>query len=146
MNNIPSKIYEDSIIELENSLNLHKCYYDILVTWMEKKIEGKSLGVFFENNNCKHIVVYGIGKIGEILYKELEKEGVDIVYTVDNNLDAKKINEFKCIDVKSINKDTNIDIIIITPIYASKIIKQELREKLGLSIKILSIDELIFNM
>lgn len=145
MENIPKEIYEKSLIEVEKSLFPYKIYYDIITKWFMNKLEGHGIESKLIKNNIHNIVIYGMGNLGQLLYKELENSSViNINYTLDKNIDNEKIKKYKALKETEIDYRQKIDAIIITPIYASEPIKEYLNTLYtNRSTKLILIDELI---
>ncbi len=143
MDYIDKNIYEDTVIELENNLIPFKIYYSILSKWLINKSNNKEINCYLKRNNLNNIVIYGMGTLGEILYKDLENK-INIVFTVDNSLDTYKVENFNSIMCKELDINISVDLIIITPVYAKDAIKDDLlniyKEK---NINILGIDDIV---
>ena len=146
MEMIPKDIYEMSVLEVENMSNTYFVYYEILNKWMNNIMEGKEISEYLKSNNMNNIVIYGIGKIGEILYKNLNNN-IKILYTLDSNIDDSKVNQFKMVSLKNIDKSIKVDAVIVTPVYAFQSIKEYLINTYNdSSISIISIDDIILSM
>lgn len=147
MEYIPKEIYEKSIENIEKKLVPYKMYYEILSKWFTDEFDGISLESKLMNKGLYNIVIYGMGNLGVILYKSLQKSNnINIKYTIDQNLDDNKIQKYKTVSKVDINFDIDIDGIIITPIYAADAIKKDLNNLYkDKEIKIEVLDEIIDN-
>lgn len=120
-------------------------YYELLNDWLELKQEGKKIDSYFENNKYKKIAVYGRGKIAEHLIKELENADVKIVYFIENGKVLKSNGERE--EKQGLTEIfSDIDAIIITPIFAKEQIEKMLREDWKINMPIISMDEVINSM
>lgn len=146
MESIPNNIYEKSLIALEKNLMPYKIYYDILIKWLDDKISGKRIESILKEKNIRNIAIYGVGRIGELLYSELKNSNINVKYTLDNNLDNNKIDNYEAVNMNNINFNINIDAIIITPIHASDDIKKSLLNIYSdKNIKLISFEELFIS-
>lgn len=57
----------------------------IIQNWLENKIHNKSIGNYLGTYSYKKVAIYGIGKLGELLYKELETSSIGVVAFLTNN-------------------------------------------------------------
>lgn len=58
--------------------------FQILVDWMEIRQNKGSLIAFFEQRKIHSLAIYGMGEIGQLLYKELRKEKPGLIsYVID---------------------------------------------------------------
>lgn len=57
----------------------------LLDEFLEIKQAGKSLDLYFKENNYKKVAIYGLGYLGKRLYDELKVSGIGIEYIVDKN-------------------------------------------------------------
>ncbi|WP_238916551.1 hypothetical protein [Clostridium sp. YIM B02555] len=143
---IPKQIYEDSIIDIEIMYNSYKTYYDILTRWLDNNMNDKKISDYLKKKNLNNIVIYGMGKLGELLYKELINSNINVPYTLDSNIDNIKINQFKSKSIEDVDNSIDIDVIIITPIYAAEPIKKDIKKVYKKSKIILTLDEIIFDI
>lgn len=147
MEQIPRQIYEKSLIELEKRLMPYKIYYDILTKWFNDEFEGRGIEVKLKEKKLNNIVIYGMGELGKLLYKNLEKsQTITIEYTLDRNIDNEKIKKYRTLRKDDIDYNKKIDAIIITPIYAAETIKKYINNLYAdKSIKLILIDEIVNN-
>ena len=92
------------------------------------------------------VAIYGYGKLGELLYKKLQKIGVEISYIADVN---KLLGLDPEITVPTFTPDQmgeapEADIIIITPVNDYDAIVKRIRDK-GVETKCISLDGLVMN-
>lgn len=97
--------------------------------------------LLIKNNYCK-VAIYGLGRLGKQLYRELIFSEVNIVYIIDRQygLENEFYNSTVCFNC---NDDLpNVDLIIVTIPGEAKEIAALLRKKVNCPIK--SIDEIFF--
>lgn len=60
--------YESTLKEV----NRYRKKYEFMYQWMKLKQNGIELIEFFQDRKLESIAIYGMGDLGELLYKELE--------------------------------------------------------------------------
>lgn len=84
----------------------------------------KNITKICKRGHYNHVSVYGYGIIGRKLLEDLRKQKINIYAVVDK--DANKYNETKEKMYRPSDIPEEIDLIIITPIFAQEVIKLEL--------------------
>lgn len=109
---------KDSTLDTRNQL-----YYDLLYSWLCLKQKGIK---FCEFLRYKKIGIYGYGRIGQLLYKEIKDMDAKISFVQKQGayITEEGIEVFDLNDLKE-QKDM-FDVIIITPIYEAEKIKIEI--------------------
>lgn len=133
------RLADKAICEQNKNLKRAQSYYDLLNQWMKLKIEGKKLEDYFIENEYKTIAIYGYAELGNRLYDELKpSKNVNIKYIIDKNKDniSSRIPIYKPED-----KLPNVDIIVITPVFAYAEIEKNLIEHVDY--KVVSLYEVI---
>ncbi len=51
----------------------YKRKYELVVEWLWKYKRGKNIKRFLEDNNYSHVIVYGMGLLGELLIDEVSE-------------------------------------------------------------------------
>lgn len=117
-----------------------KGYYNMLNQWLVLKQEGKSLEQYFVDNGYKTAAIYGMGEMGNRLYDELKNsDKVEIKYAVDKNTDS----IYSEVEVLELENDLpEVDVIVVTAIFAYDEIKEQLSEKIGYLI--VSLDDVVY--
>ena len=122
----------------------------IIFQWLQNKIYKKEIGDYLLEQNIKNIVIYGAGKLGELLYDDLlNYHSINVICFIDKNADSlyygiddmKIYNVHEASDIEEIKK---ADVIIITPYKAFNEIKNELDVKLDFKGKYLAIDDIVW--
>lgn len=131
---------EDKIVfdAKEVQLNRMTRFFEITDIWLQIFEEKQSIKKYFEENNIETVAVYGIGKLGKHLVKQLQQNDIVVKYIVDN-----RVGFYKGIDMfKLCDRLPEVDVIIVTPILEYKVIYQTLREKVDC--EIVSIEDVIY--
>lgn len=118
--------------------NRNLANYLLLYEWIKLIQNGKSISDYFISRKIHRLAIYGMHYIGELLYKELTKNGIEVAFGIDkkiSNIDD-KLNIYKISDDMP-----DVEYIIVTPIFYFQDIKKELLPKvIG---KIISLQEII---
>ena len=93
--------------------------------WMKLKQNGIELIEFFQDRKLESIAIYGMGDLGELLYKELEDNRI-IKFGIDRQLKQNKIPIYSLENVKE-----KVDAIVITPVLITDEIEDQIYEILG---------------
>lgn len=114
-----------------------KMYVDFYDKWVGLFNEKKSVKKFFLDNNYRRIAIYGYGKIGKRLLKELQCPEISVLYVIDQS-------DFKDSKIRIEKPVANleiVDIIVVTAIYNYHSIKEYLHN-LGYT-NVMSIEEIL---
>lgn len=95
--------------------------------WMGLNEQNKNLSSFFKDNNYKRIAVYGMGRVGERLIKELESSDIQVRYAIDKNI---KNSDQKIKIITPEEQLPEVDVIVVTAITFFDEIKDNLKEKI----------------
>lgn len=109
--------------------------------WMMVKQSGKNLKDYFERNNYKKIVVYGMSHAGERLIDELKGTDIEVVAGIDRN--AKGI----FLDVPVLLPEDQIpdaDCMVVTPVFFFDEIVDKMSQKL--SCPIISLEDILYEV
>lgn len=116
-----------------------KSYYTILEHWLMLKQEGKSLEDYFIKIGYNTVAVYGMGKMGSRLIKELEETDIKIKYCMNSDAPTVDINMN---EVEKVNL-ADVDAVVVTAVFALDEIKDKLAD---LECPIISIEEVVFGV
>lgn len=137
---IYKKADEQYLQEYKRTIRL-QAYYNTFAPWLDAKIAGVNIAGYFEDTD--KIAVYGMGKIGRLLCKELLVNGKNVVCGIDQNISG--IDWETQINVFSYNEELpEIDYIVISIAYLADDIVP-LLESRG-SYKIITIEEVLYAM
>lgn len=125
-NEIKERCFESFSSKENINVDMYVSYYRLLEKWMKLKEHGKSVREFFEKNNIKSIIIYGLGKMADHLLEDLKESDVRIVCAVDKRA-IYKYMEFPVITETDVLPEA--DCIVITPVYEAKEIQRNLQEK-----------------
>lgn len=129
------------IDEKEARIDKFVGYFNLLDHWMMIKEEGKSISGYFQENGYLKIAIYGLGKMGNHLLKELKDTNIQVLYAIDTKGDA------VCNDtvVYTLNdKLPDTDLIVVTPVFDYDNIERSLREKTDT--KIVSLNSVVYGI
>ncbi len=131
------RIYKQSE---EGRLKL-KEFYIMLLVWIQLFQHERSVKEFFDKYRYKKIAIYGMKEMGDILYKELKRVGVDVAYIIDKNAESIKM------DLPVVLTDDNVmpvDAVIVTAVHYYPQIAENMSEKI--SCPIISLEDIIFSL
>lgn len=113
----------------------------LLNQWLMVKQSGKNLRDYFERNNYKKIVVYGMSHAGERLIDELKDTDIEVIAGIDKN--AKGI--FADVPVL-LPEETipNADCMVVTPVFFFDEIVDKMSQKL--SCPIISLEDILYEV
>ncbi|MCM1499966.1 MAG: hypothetical protein NC124_16000 [Clostridium sp.] len=134
------KVKNSAVEEKTEKIDKFKGYYNMLNQWLVLKQEGKSLEQYFVDNQYKTVAIYGMGEMGNRLYDELKGSNkVKIKYAVDKNANS-TYAELEVLE--SVDDLPEVDIIIVTAIFAFDEIEEELSQKS--SCPVVSLDDVVY--
>ena len=123
-------------------------YYNLLSKWFRNKLQHIEISDYLRRLEVKNVGIYGIGNIGELLYRDLVNTTIRIPYVVDRGI----FKEYVLIEGRRVSlinqlemlRDMEtVDCMIITPYLEFQTIRDELRD-LGVTSKIFSIEDCIY--
>ena len=82
--------------------------YDIM---LDMRRNNKTYTDMFEKYGYKNIAIYGMGRVGKALVKELENSNIDIAYAIDQNSRI----EYENLEIKSLDDALpKVDVMFVT--------------------------------
>lgn len=118
-------------------------YYNAAAQWVINKQEGKSMVKYLNSKGIKKIAIYGMGSMEELLYNELKNTEIEIEYFIDGNASNYEFM-FDVIGINEIEKQKNVDAIIVTPIFDFLEIADKLKKVINC--EIISLEEIIYSL
>lgn len=106
--------------------------YPILFRYLNNKVRGKEIAEFFRCNQYRSVSIYGLGlhyNLGELLYEDIKHTDIEVKYFIDKYLWGKYPDGISGIPVVSPQKLPYlepVDVIVITPVFYSNEIMDEL--------------------
>ena len=101
----------DIIYVLLDMINHQTAYYETLLKWKEKIEQCSDRTIFSKYKNTRRkIAIYGLGKWGEMIYEEMSRQGIEILYGIDQQ----KESFHNLSVVKPSEIPTDIDVIIVS--------------------------------
>lgn len=137
---VSKSIAEKSKSQQMKKIEKFRTYYNVLNQWLFVKQEGKSLEDYFVKAGYNNIIIYGMGEIGNRLFKELEECSVNVKYCMDADTPVIDCNK-KIVPEDSIE---GVDVVVVTAMFAF----DEIQAKLGkiVDCPILSLEEVVFGI
>lgn len=114
------------IAKSENARGKSNELVRLYALWMDKISEGRTIRSFFDHNDYHSAAVYGMGKLGISLTKQLKQEHVVVDYGIDRR--AEDIGE----EMKIISPDEELpstDVIIVAVVSDFDDIREMLQKK-----------------
>lgn len=129
------------IEERDKKVNKFKSYYNMLNQWLYLKQEGKGLDSYFKDKQYSKIAVYGLGEMGVRLIDELRGSDVQVVYGSDKDVDN-VFTDIKVYSADELDTAEDVDVIVVTAIFAFDEIEEQLQDKVNCSI--VSLEDVVF--
>lgn len=114
----------DAIVQANKKTYKYKVYYDILMKIERINDIQEFIKLKMEKNNWNNVAIYGLGGIGEVVFKYLTFADIPIVYGIDRNLTSLK-KPIRMVYPNQINDEA--DVILVTPVNNYNSIAKELR-------------------
>lgn len=130
--------------ELRKAKNLsdkHLMLFLLMNEWVKVKQANKSVSGFLLNEGYRRIAIYGMSYAGQRLYDELMDSDVEIIACIDQKGGGTYSNH-NIVDVDKLPSD--IDAIIVTPIFYFEEIKKNLEK--NVLANIVSLEEIIYGL
>lgn len=133
------KSMKGKISQLDNLIKKNTVTENMLLNWISIKQDKHNICNFFTEHDIKKIAIYGMGPVGQRLYRELENTGVSVVFSVDQNA----MNIYSEIPVLTMEDEwPEIDAIIVTPIFYYESIRKCIENKIVCAV--FSLDDIIY--
>ena len=101
-------------------------YYNVMLEWMKKKQEGKTISNVLGKYGFYSVAIYGMGEMANVLIIDLKNTDINVKYGIERDYRGKRFGK----EVLSIqDKLEDVDAIIITPIFYTNEIKEDLLKK-----------------
>lgn len=118
-----------------------KCCYNLLNQWLALRQGNETLEKYFHEKNYTSIGIYGVGQLGCRLSDELYGTDITIIYGIDQDPG----NTYADYKVYSLDEEyPNVDVIVITEIFAFEKIKKDLKKKI--TCPIISLEDIIYSL
>lgn len=132
------KFYKNKIEEKNQKMNKYWNYFCVLDRWMGLKENKQGLDKYLKESGYRKVAIYGVGKLGDHLFRELKCSQVKVICSIDQSA-GKKIDDLTSFCVG--DKLPNVDAVIVTPIYDFYSIKENLEKYVECDV--VSLDEII---
>lgn len=131
--------YKQQYESILKEANRYRKKYELMYQWMKLKQNDIKLIEFFQDRKLESIAIYGMGDLGELLYKELEDNRI-IKFGIDRQL---KQNKIPIYSLENINE--KVDAIVITPVLITDEIEDQIYETLGVQTTFV-FEEILFEL
>lgn len=114
-------------------------YFNLLEQWLECRQRDYKFADYFYRHNLTSIAIYGMGKMGKRLKYELEKDGMEIRYVIDEgeNVIYGEADHYNLRD-----KLPDVDMVVVTPIEEFEDIKDKILNN-NKRLKVISLKDLV---
>jgi len=131
----------DQVI-IENKRNSEKHYdmFNLMKLWVSAYQDQKKIEDFLLDKGYHTVAIYGLGFIGETLYKELQSSNINILYGIDKA----KTSFYDLRVLKPTDSLPSVDVIIVTAITYYHEVVEELKQKV--ECPIVSIENILLDI
>ncbi len=136
-----SKSKAQQIENINNKSKKHVDLFETSIQWVLNLQEGKRIDEYLNKLGYKCIAIYGMGKMGEALFRELKNSGITVKYCIDKN--AEDIYG----DYIIVSPDDELDMvdaIVITAVSYFDEIKEMLSRKMNC--EMISLEDIVYRM
>lgn len=128
------------ILNERRTTDKYKGYYAMLIQWLGILQNKSSIDKYFKENKYEKIAIYGIGEVGKRLVCDLNNTEVFVKYAIDSTQQSsEKLRIYKLSEVSD-----DVDVVIVTPIFAFDKIKKDLKKIF--TCPIVSLEEVIYDI
>lgn len=124
---------------MNRETDLYQRCYNIVCQWISQKQKGNSLDQYFTGNGYHSIAIYGMGRLGALLYEELKGSDVEVLYGIDKDPYC-TYEGFRIVQPE--DELEKADVIVVTPVMAFDEIAEMLAGRT--EIPVLSIEEAVY--
>lgn len=120
------KIYVKKLRDIQGTVKKNDMLIQTYDKWMQLEEKGKTIHDILHARGYHTAAIYGMGYLGKRLYERLTAEGADILCGIDKNAHYM----YKNLYVYAIDDEDlpDADVIIVTPIYFYKEIRDTIKE------------------
>ncbi len=122
---------------------------EIIEQWLKNKIDKKEIATYLLGENIHSVIIYGAGKIGEMLYDDLNNcEEISVQCFLDKNADSLYygIDDMNIFSLSEVDRISAVDAIIITPYKMFESITTDLKKIIRFDTRYLAIDDIIWGV
>lgn len=131
------KEYRETIGSQKASIEKMYKIMQALNWWLQSVNSGWNPMEYFRRHDYHSVAVYGFGMLGKILCTELSRYRIDVAYIIDQNI---KKEGTDIISWKDCWKP--VDCIVVTPFYAYRDIREQIRKEKG-DYVVISLEEVL---
>lgn len=123
----------------EENIKFHE-FYAILLQWVHKRNQGKTLASYLKKCGYETVAIYGMKELGEELLYELKDSEVEVRYAIDKNADNLHVET----DVYRPDEElAPVDAVIVTAVRWFDDIEKDIKAKLGCPV--LSLEDVVYD-
>lgn len=130
---------ENKVVQLQNVIMRKESFYQLLSSWMQLKLAGRSIADILKARKMNRIAIYGMGKHGKMLYQDLQGYDIKIEYFIDKNRDLAANHTIPVYEPTESLPE--VDVIVITPYLEKKVIEEQLHKVCNYHL--ITLDELV---
>lgn len=105
----------------------YKEYWQVLDQWLKFEIAGNSIAQYLRKQSYDSAAIYGLGMLGTSLVMDLEREGIEIKYGIDQDIYKGRQFEFPVYTLENELPEVQIIIVTTTGIFHS--VNKKLRSR-----------------
>lgn len=75
----------------------------------------ENLTRYFQMNGYRNIAVYGVGKLGKLILRNIDTECLESICTIDENRTA-RFGDMETINIRELADRKKIDVVLVTPL------------------------------
>lgn len=95
----------DFFIQLYELMEKPKLFVDL----------GKNLTRYFHRNDYRNIAVYGVGKLGKLILRNIDVTQLESICTVDENKES-RFENIETVTIKELVAREKLDLVLVTPL------------------------------
>lgn len=76
---------------------------------------GKNLTRYFHMNGYRNIAIYGVGKLGKLILRNIDVTQLESICTVDENKEA-RFENIETVTIKELADRKKLDMVLVTPL------------------------------
>lgn len=127
---------------LEYQIDKYRGYWQILDKWVKLSLQGRRVSDFFVQKRYQSIAIYGLGMLGENLVQDMERNGLQVSFAIDQNPYKGRQYDFSVYTIEDEWGEEHADVLVVTVDYSFDVIRERLEEK-NRNLKIISIREIL---
>lgn len=124
----------------------HLLLFELSVKWIEEQQHNRHISEYLRNQGCERIGIYGMSYLGERLFEELSDSGLEVVCGFDRRANDMNIQGLSVISPDDIDKNMDVDTIIVTSFIQYEKIYCSLLERIEKEVRIMSLESILYHL